>query len=119
MRGCVLLLISCLAQGKAFAFVPSFPATLAQCSVARCSQGAAIGALRAPTTGAPIRNKHRSGEGKLLRMGVSEMEKKQGELLNSLLLQRSIQTQLYYYAEFRDDFKRQWLEVVPTPPRVT
>jgi len=31
-------------------------------------------------------------------------------LLDSLLCQRSVQTQLYYFAEFRDGFKKQWLE---------
>jgi len=37
-------------------------------------------------------------------------EKAVTALLDNLLCQRSVQTQLYYFAEFRDGFKKQWLE---------
>ena len=97
MRTRHLLLLSCLAQAHAFAFVPSLSATRNRCSVARCSQG--TGALRTPTGQAPgfLRNNQiRRGDETLLRMGGSDNEKKQGELLNSLLLQRSIQTQVQH-----------------------
>lgn len=43
-------------------------------------------------------------------MGLTMSQDGVANFLDDLLLQRAVQTQLFYFQEFRDGFKRQWLE---------